>query len=659
MLLQPLIFPNIQWLLEVVDAALSHHGVRPSEIRVCLVFGSLARGDANHESDVDLIHLARDSGDVPASLEYRRFTHNGRNVDSNLIPFERLNAYCGDPHWAYRLCMARALAERSNDPVEDIVAWLARVQAMITSRAACLHRARAHIDSLTALAGILPISGGTDSRLRCYVISEVIELVSISAVELCGVVPFQTARPEDLIRGGLLEAQCELRRAFNELVGAVEDAEMCGGTFRRFAWPTETTRVRRQCRQIIEMGWPESFGEGYKFLLSVNGLTLRAIEHHLCRHKAPGCAPAFRLEEALRRYLEAARSALQEGKLSSRATFRPTERQREAQPGGARLVEYSGSERRAKVIVPTGGCRVATCSFCMLPQLARTKIAVRDVLAKFREAINGPVERVAIYTDGSFFDDRELAADERRLIASTAVRRGANEVLVESLPRFLEEATVREIMDILGPRCRLRIGVGLQSTDGEVRRYITRTPILDSEFEELLRLQRCLRFSLRIYLLSGKCMMSFEEDLEDVERSVIELNNVLLGSDLITVNPLLPTIGTLVERLQQADYFEPMSVCTARLVAKRLRSRPLRLALEFGSIETSSCTPLAWNVRRGKGYGWCAEWMYGKCELGRCQQEEEQPLVACMLPWSLLGSLPTRRRWADSLELDAVPVGHS
>jgi radical SAM enzyme (TIGR01210 family) len=304
-------------------------------------------------------------------------------------------------------------------------------------------------------------------------------------------------------------------------------------------------------------------------------------------------------------------------------------RRKKTRETAARYVHYEQDKSRLKVIMPTGGCRVPTCTFCMLPSLARSKSSVEEILASIARAHrSAPVRQLTIYTDGSFFDRRELNPDERRLIAKAARDMGAEELLVESLPRFLNAAVVDEVAGQLGPSCRLRLGVGVQSTNALVRQHITRTPIEQQELNALLKWRKTAPFSLRLYLLANKPMLSHLEDRVDLLRSLAFLNEWLSPNDTVTINPLLPTNGTLVEKMLSAGLWRPLRADEAQALSHDLQSRSYGFRIEFGPSSLSTCTD------QGAGV------------VGRENAHASALIEAARLPWSILGSLRHRGHWA-------------
>lgn len=630
------------WLLDAVEEALQRHGIAPQDVRACLLFGSRARGDAHSDSDLDLIHVVRGRAAGTGGLDYQRFVFGGTKVDSNAIALRRLNQYCSDPHWAYRLCTARPITARSADPATEILAWLQGIHQMIAAEPACRHRAALQLRDLDRLLSTLSPIYPRLPHVVFYTLAEMADLGPILFLELCGKAPFQTGRPVEQVREAVPLAPPALADAFGALIRSLRDGTRWAMADRQEDLDATLTMVRRQCRRVMEAAWPESFGRGYTFLLDAGPGRMDEIEERLSAAGTPALGRTDPFLDALGRFVRYGQ-ALVEAEPSADSPRRPLPPlSRPATPAGPRFAEYDRARRRAKVILGTGGCRVPGCTFCMLPTLAHAKAPVDDALWRLRAAITGPLEQVALYTDGSFFDDRELTEDERRHVVATVSGWGAAEVLVESLPRFVTAAALAGVRSALQGRCALRIAVGLQSIDAEVRKYVTRTPIAEGELERLLDLRRVHPFSLRVYLLAGKCMMTVDEDLADVERSVDCLNSRLAPSDVVTINPLLPTAGTLVEVLERARYFERMSSCMAAALARRLHARSLTFHLEFGPLDASTCTSSLLSPAP-------VRWTDGRCGHDRCLDAEDGSFGTGMLPWSLLGPLSVRSRWAASL----------
>ena len=207
----------------------------------------------------------------------------------------------------------------------------------------------------------------------------------------------------------------------------------------------------------------------------------------------------------------------------------------------------------------------------------------------------------------------------------------AEELLVESLPRFLNADVVDDVIVALGPKCRLRLGVGLQSSNALVRRYVTRTPITQAELRALLAWRKVAPFALRLYLLANKPMLSATEDSRDLRRSLQFLNEWLTDADTVTINPLLPTNATVLARVWSAGCWRPLRIDEARALEADVRSGNYAFRIEFGPAVASTCSEIDLRVH----------------DVGAAAEAAQQFALTdpAFLPWSLLGGLRHRSRW--------------
>ena len=628
------------WLVEAIDESLQRHHVDQAQVRACLLFGSRARGDAGPDSDIDLVHLLHERDRRAAPLDYQRFLFGTTKVDTNAIPFADLNHYCSDPHWAYRLCTARPVPVRSTDPMSDVLTWIKGVHELIASGTACLHRGAVHLENLgRLLAAIDPVRNRVP-HVTFYLMTEIADLGPILFLELCGKAPFQTGRPAEQINRIRSTAPARLAGVYDALTQSIESGAV-GLTASATNFDEAIVALRRRGRRVMEAAWPESFGKGYAFLSEGPPDRIFDLELRLGSAELPALTSSEVFLRAVSAFVQVGRQHTDTAPKSH--GIRRSSRSVSLAIDGPRIVDYDAERRRAKLILGTGGCRVPGCTFCMLPSLAHRKSSVSRALQHLRTAIHGALQHAAVYTDGSFFDDRELSDDERREVFETISGWGASEILVESLPRFVTEPAIVRALSSLAAGCSLRVGIGLQSIDSDVRTYVTGTPISDGEFEALLALRRTRDFRLRVYLLAGKPLMAPHEDLCDVERSIDRLNDQLTERDVVTVNPLLPTQGTLISALERLGYFERLSPCLAANMARRLRSKSLRFRLEFGPLTASTCTSIRFEGDVGE------DWMSGACGHSACADSHRLPFGPSTLPWALLGNFALRAEWAAAL----------
>lgn len=156
-----------------------------------------------------------------------------------------------------------------------------------------------------------------------------------------------------------------------------------------------------------------------------------------------------------------------------------------------RFAHFDESKKRLKIILPTGGCRTATCSFCCLPYMASAKpldLTLTQVLFPY---LRNDIEEIAIYCDGSFFDNRELTRQDREEIAKAISTSKVKKVIVESLPRFISCEVIEQFLYSLNSTVEFTLSVGLQSSSEKVRRFSIGTPINQNEIMRIF-LQKLL-----------------------------------------------------------------------------------------------------------------------------------------------------------------------
>jgi radical SAM enzyme (TIGR01210 family) len=601
------------------DFVLSALEIDQRDLLAGLVFGSRA-GGGSAANDVDLIFLIAELSDRPA-FSYRQL-HDGSNpIDCNIVKPSFLNRLCQrDACWSYRLYRARPIG-RDIDPALE--RWLARINRLAESGPACRHRALLHIRDARSLLREATRLAGSEPGLAKYFLAEAIFWLPVIYLNLAGVVPFEGGQPWDEAARVASMSDTAISRSYTQLSNSLlMSAVFCrDGDPRPFA--RQLKDLKTACTKISLHHGSDLLGNGYGTRVAEAFRANPAMASEIVRQISVVSEAALSLVPQIWTWLSAAASFHSHGKTARRVK----QRRKRDRTSGIRHIEYNSATKILKAIVPTGGCRVPTCTFCMLPSLARPKTDIEDVVASLKAEQRGPIQRISIYTDGSFFDDRELTRPERLRLASTARELGTAELLVESLPRFLTRAAVEEVKQTLGAACRLRIAVGMQSSDALVRRYVTSTPISQRELAALLRWREEGTFAMRIYLLANKPLLTKSEDRLDLSRSLRFLDQWLGAADIVTVNPLLPTNFTLLDKLSSRGFWRALSLEETNDLETELRSEKYAFELEFGPAIASTCqdldlqkAPDAVNLR--------------------------QTSATTDLPWSILGSAGYRYRWA-------------
>lgn len=627
---------------EACRTVLGQFCIDHSDSLLALVFGSRARHQEGPTSDFDIIFLVQPNAAYP-EFAYRRLEFGDSTIDANIIQPASLDRVCRkETGWAYRLYRAQLIPGFTTIPLQIADAWLCRNDALIRHPLASRRRVLWHLADGRALLRSAQRQQGqmlapaAQPALSTYLVIEALFQVPLIYLNLLGLIPFEAGDPWSSARAADSTLDARASDDFNVAMKTITCSALYADLARDGSFARNLKRIRDQCRTAVIKRLGYVFDDGFGKRLGEKVKADDRLLSDLAEILDGIHAPEDELIEALTIWAGKVQGRSRE--LANRTGRRVSIPRRKSKITGTRLVDYRADTARLKIILPTGGCRVPTCTFCMLPYLAHVKGDVDRVIESAADVVDQrPVRQVSVYTDGSFFDERELTRTERMKIADAARQWGATELLVESLPRFLSPGALDEVIRILGATCRLRIGVGLQSTDALVRRHITGTPITQSELMSLLTLRRAAPFALRLYLLANKPMMSAAEDLLDLRRSLDMLDRWLALDDIVTVNPLLPTRATLVERLEKARYWRPLSPTASAHLFQRLGAQSRGYSLEFGPTAGATCTDSAPTELEDAFGG-----------LLTPEMPNDGLIETALVPWSLFGGYRDRNRWATT-----------
>jgi radical SAM enzyme (TIGR01210 family) len=612
------------------EFVLHTQGIDHRDILTVLVFGSRARRSTEAANDVDLIFLIDERADLPP-FSYRRLHSDAGKIDCNVIKTSFLNELCqSDVGWSYRLHHARPVQDFGKVPEQVVSGWIAKIDSFVESSAAGRYRLLRHVRDCRFLLRGIEHFDGIEHGIARYFMLEVLFVLPIIYLNSCRILPFQNGIPWNEALHAADSSSGGLSRQYRELVAQISELEFFRDLNRHGEFARELKDLRDECRTAISRHLGNVFRNGFGMNLRRAFESNNKLQREIARSTKGPPEPYEPLIGLIWSWLNLAREPQRSSKLLT--AIRTKVRRQRDRESGLRYIHYEEESSRLKAIIPTGGCRVPACTFCMLPSLARTKLAIDETIAAIKAAARqGSVRQVTIYTDGSFFDNRELTQDERLQIATTARELGAEELLVESLPRFLDATAVEGVIKTLGAGCRLRLGVGLQSANALIRKYATHTPVTQIELRALLKWRQVAPFVLRIYMLANKPLLSPGEDRLDLHRSLQLLNEWLTDEDIVSVNPLLPTSATLMEKVRAAGFWRPMSAEEVQALQADLRSKNYIFRLEAGPAVVSTCSDF--DVQSSSS--------------GERAGPGQLALTdAALLPWSILGSLRSRSRWA-------------
>jgi radical SAM enzyme (TIGR01210 family) len=249
--------------------------------------------------------------------------------------------------------------------------------------------------------------------------------------------------------------------------------------------------------------------------------------------------------------------------------------------GSSRLIEFDKRTERLKIIIPTGGCKVSSCIFCDLSNIATfdEEFNIESILNTFKR-----IKKIALYTDGSFFDDKEINAEKLREIILAVNKHYPSSLLIESLPQFIDYDKLKFLYSILDNNIKLEIAVGIQTINAEIRGKILSTPISSECLSEFFKLKEIFNYNVRIYLLYGKPLMSINEEISDILRSLDYFDDILSESDRITINPMHTSSSTVIGKLYSKHYYKEFPIGNLLREIRNIKKHH-KYEIEFGKVE--------------------------------------------------------------------------
>ena len=606
-----------------------------------LVFGSASRGDIRSNSDVDVICLLDEHRGTHYPV-YLRTRICNTEVDLNILDAEDAGRLLSEPSWQYRFIDTRSVPTVMQTD-DCVTRWLSRLKQLLNSQQGWDYRIvtlAERVDELAKVATSSSAAGnhGRETYAWALCLFERLRL----ACELRGVLPYSAGNPVLTLHkaGALLPLCSEWPLPPYSLPTSAEHLREYWTCFRKL--------LDRAREQIWPAPGPLQDGLDEADLLPVSQQSMpvwakvmrlfreagwQTVEYQLLGVTSDPRVLATRhiFEKEVQRSLWPVR------KVSRNVRTR-------SEP---RHVAFDTLRKRVKVIIPTGGCRVRSCVFCQLPNLAAEPKQMD--WHKLIPAQQSEVDEVAIYTDGSFFDDRELTPEERRKAIERAHEIGAIRLSVETLPRFLDADRLSETASCCGNSLQLSISTGLQTMDSRIRQELLGTPVTDEEIQRMFTLKIQFGFALRVFLLYGKPLLTAAEDLKDVKTSIDKLATRLTREDQITVNQLRPATSTVIGDLLEAGFFVEPDLCDLRGFVEQARKRYKNVQIEPGCISVRTCTSS--REESGRSCVQCMEWL-GAAETHRTLEGGVCRRIGHFdsgIPWQVLGSLNNRSRFARSV----------
>ncbi len=224
----------------------------------------------------------------------------------------------------------------------------------------------------------------------------------------------------------------------------------------------------------------------------------------------------------------------------------------------ASVAEYYAGIRNVSldkdiILLHTPGCSKALrenrkCHHCgARPSFATQATTQAEVLQSFHKGLavisSGSAHQIGVYSNGSFFDDAEVAPDTRiEIIASILARSPDATIIVESHPRYVVASRLQQLRNAF-PDLRLTIGMGFDSGNEFFRNVVLRKDISERLMESALRSIRAVGFQSLAYACLKPPFMTEREAIADCISTGRYLLNI--GVETVSVEPLASQPGTL------------------------------------------------------------------------------------------------------------------
>lgn len=243
--------------------------------------------------------------------------------------------------------------------------------------------------------------------------------------------------------------------------------------------------------------------------------------------------------------------------------------------------------KRLRINLRSNGCSIATCTMCPFPnERVKEKLSDENFISQVEYSMNKfpNNEIVSIYDDGSFFADKEISANARNEIYKLVKQYGAKYLMVESLPNFINESAITAAKSILGEEITLIIGIGLESTNENIRKTCICNSISTEQFLKARDLIVKNNYILKTYILIKPAFFLEEEAIKDAIDSVKWLINNNITD--ITLCPMRVVKNTLVYELLKDDLYHLPRLTTIAKILNELAKMNIFVRVSLFNVDS-------------------------------------------------------------------------
>ncbi|HHN81417.1 MAG TPA: TIGR01210 family radical SAM protein [Methanomicrobia archaeon] len=262
------------------------------------------------------------------------------------------------------------------------------------------------------------------------------------------------------------------------------------------------------------------------------------------------------------------------------------------------MASWKNTERIGKmigtaqsIVLPTRGCSYDQCYMCSYSRDCPS-LTPETIVETFAESFDPSVDKVKIFTSGSFLDTKELTTDQVKRIADIVASSDVHELCVETRPEFVNEEALVQIKDHLGG-ISLEVAMGLESANDDVLTYYINKGFTYADYETASTLIHALDCRVKTYLLLKPPFMTEYEAMVDVVDSIRAIEKI---TDVISINPVSIHKYTPLEQLWRKRSYRPPYLWSlvsclneVRKIGPHVMSHPVAVGRERGIHNCGSC----------------------------------------------------------------------
>lgn len=170
------------------------------------------------------------------------------------------------------------------------------------------------------------------------------------------------------------------------------------------------------------------------------------------------------------------------------------------------------------------------------------------------------IDVISIYNSGSMLNQDEVGYSAlHKIFEYIHNHTSAKKIVLESRAEYIDSTVIESLLDILGPKRRLSIAIGLETFDDTIRLLCINKGCTTAQIERAVGSVKGL-VDIQLYVLLGMPFLAEREALENTVKSLQCARK--LGADEIHIEPLTLQRFTLAEILYHEGLLQLPSLYT-------------------------------------------------------------------------------------------------